>query len=456
MTSQAQALYLPRPIEDFGVAPSWVRVLGFALILGAPFWFQYMFIADPEDLAPGTAYTLVPLLICLQMLLIFAASSGKGQLRQVMLVSALAKLFCVAAYMFMAIKLYSFIADTLNYFNGGMGYAHDVLWNQHWELMHPFWSNNAIYMLAGAVQVFAGNSFQTVAVLFAFISFWGEYFLYRGFETAFPRHDLKLAGLLIFFLPSILFWSAAVGKEAIITFFLGIAVYGAALLMRAITPWRPLALCAGVAGVGVIRPHLGFITALAFLFAWVMGKDVKGTWGLVTKTLTVPLLLAGTWYVASSATAFLAVENIKSGMQEIRQVGAENSYGGSKFGVDASPIERALAAPVLFFRPFPYEIRNPQAAIASGEGLLLLILSWKRRRDLMWVLKHALESQPALFVLAFLVIFSAVFSAAITNFGLLARERSVAVPMLAMLLCLRRPQRPAARPPAAPGPEYAR
>ena len=84
-----------------------------------------------------------------------------------------------------------------------------------------------------------------------------------------------------------------------------------------------------------------------------------------------------------------------------------------------------------------WEARNPQSAMASLEGLFLVGLGWRRRKQLLSVVKNWRENPFVFFLLLFVAEFSIIFSAAITNFGLLARQRVMATPFLIMLLCLK-------------------
>ena len=51
-------------------------------------------------------------------------------------------------------------------------------------------------------------------VLFAVISFWGQFFFYRAFVLAFPKANRRIAALLLFLFPSIVYWTSAFGKDA--------------------------------------------------------------------------------------------------------------------------------------------------------------------------------------------------------------------------------------------------
>jgi hypothetical protein len=129
------------------------------------------------------------------------------------------------------------------------------------------------------------------------------------------------------------------------------------------------------------------------------------------------------------------MENFSQAGRVMLRVGVDNNLGGSAFQGKASLVSRALAAPVLFFRPFPWEAQSATSIIAAGEGLLLLWLV-VRRRQLMRTLRRWRSNPFAAFMILFVIEFCLIYSAAVTNFGLLARQRVMALPMVLMLLCM--------------------
>ena len=78
-----------------------------------------------------------------------------------------------------------------------------------------------VYTIIGPTQL--GGFF-----VFSWLGFLGLYFFYRAFALAVPHGDHRRYALVLFFVPSLLFWSSSIGKEAWMTLTLGMVAYGAA------------------------------------------------------------------------------------------------------------------------------------------------------------------------------------------------------------------------------------
>ena len=74
------------------------------------------------------------------------------------------------------------------------------------------------------------------------------------------------------------------------------------------------------------------------------------------------------------------------------------------------------------------------ALAASVESAGWLLLFWTRRRQIWSTLRHWRDPYVG-FILMYLVIFSVTFSGAISNFGILMRQRIMMVPLAFMLIC---------------------
>ena len=121
-------------------------------------------------------------------------------------------------------------------------------------------------------------------------------------------------------------------------------------------------------------------------------------------------------------------------MTAVDNVNRSNHYGNAAIGQNESAFARALSAPVLLFRPFIWEVHNLPSTLASIEGLLLLLFTWRRRRELFQVLRRSRIDSFAAFLLIYTVQFSVIFAGAMSNFGLLARQRVMLLPFTLMLL----------------------
>ena len=247
MERRWQRLTWPAPLPVTQQVPLPLRAMGLMLAASSPVWLWALFHAS--TMYTTSAGPFVVLLIGLANVpLLLQVTRRDPYLRVVMAVGMLAKLAAASLYLYMAFRVYDTASDALNYFYEGSVYAYDVNSVAGWQLLHPFWSNNFIYMLAGAAQVFLGSSLQAVTILFAVASFWGEYLFYRAFCEAAPNGDHRLAAACFFLLPSIVFWPACIGKDAVILLFLGGATRAFAIVSHRLAPLSVAALfLAGVA-----------------------------------------------------------------------------------------------------------------------------------------------------------------------------------------------------------------
>jgi hypothetical protein len=298
---------------------------------------------------------------------------------------------------------------------------------------HPLLGIAFPSFLAQCIFVVTGISLPVAMVIFASMSFWGAYFAYRAFCLGFPdatRFDLMAT--LIFLLPSAVFWTASISKDAVVMLGSGIAAYGFAWLHhRAGLPGYAM-LAAGLGVIMTVRPHMAGIMAVAFIFPYLFGANRTGLRGLALKAVGIPALVALTWVFVSRAATYVDMQDFSQGQSAVIKIAKENSsMGGSSFGNSLS--SRMAMAPFLLIRPFPFEVHNSQAALASAEGLFLLFLFVRRRKVLYQTLRHIRSNPFAMFLALYAVEFTIIYAAATTNFGLLNRQRVMLLPFAIML-----------------------
>jgi hypothetical protein len=84
-----------------------------------------------------------------------------------------------------------------------------------------FSNNRLLIKLLSIVDVLFFGSYWAIVVFFSFISFIGLWWIFSFFSRQIST-DPKLIFGIVFFIPSIAFWSAGVLKESMIIFFLGL------------------------------------------------------------------------------------------------------------------------------------------------------------------------------------------------------------------------------------------
>jgi hypothetical protein len=281
-----------------------------------------------------------------------------------------------------------------------------------------------------------GDALPTLFVAFALVSLWGGYFFYRAFTTAFPDGDRWLCGLLVVLSPSLLFWSSFAGKDSLIQLFIGLTCFGFAKLVRRPSPGAVFLCGVGLAGVLLVRAHVAAILGIGMTFSYIVGKP-RGIGGdRVVKIVLILVLLGGTYFLISQAGSFLQLkgENLGSTFAEADTVTKNSQIGGSAFNAGTSLPVRIAESPFLMFRPFPWELRNAMALAASVESLGWLLLCWTRRQEIWSALRHWRDPYVG-FLLMYSAVFSVIFAGAVSNFGILLRQRIMMMPIALMLIC---------------------
>ena len=276
----------------------------------------------------------------------------------------------------------------------------------------------------------------TAYVAWAFLGFLGLLLIFRAASAAVPQLDRRRYALLLFFLPSLLFWPASLGKDAWMLCALGFATTGVA----AVTSHRyslvgMTSLAFGLLMAGWIRPHVAALATVALLSALIwpgrVGKNVlQQVIGLI---IAVAILLVAIDQVAE----FFGSERfeVTAVLDKAESVSAE---GGSEF--DPTPITSpANFAPGLFtviFRPFPFEASSIVQLMTGFESLAILGLALIGLGRLRTVPRAFTNNGMIRFAVIYLLGFVVAFSV-ISNFGILARQRAQMWPYLLMLISLK-------------------
>ena len=297
-----------------------------------------------------------------------------------------------------------------------------------------------VEIITGIVYTLIGPTFIGGFLFFSWLSFWGLFFFYRAFRVAIPDGDTTRYALLLFFLPSMLFWPSSIGKEAWMTLVLGLTAYGCALLLSR-RRGAFICLTLGLAGILSVRPHMALPViaglGLAYLFR---GRSAQRVVALGrTRTLVgLAVISVGTLFVIRRVAEFFGIDefNLDTATETLEEVERRSGQGGSEF-VGTGPSLRNLPLNVVtvLFRPFPFEVNNVQALLAAFEGLVLIVLfvlAWPRLRTI----PRRLFKQPYVtFCVTYAILYCFMFSA-VQNFGILARQRVLVFPFVLVLLAL--------------------
>lgn len=280
-------------------------------------------------------------------------------------------------------------------------------------------------------------SFLVAFMIFAALAFIGTVFFYLAFRRW--AHDPKVLlvyAAFLFFLPSLLFWPSAIGKDAIMIFALGIAAYGGSRLLAGQYVRGALIMAPGLLLAAGVRAHVAALVAASAVLAVGLARPVGRRTNWFARLLILGVSVVALVLLASTAARNLKLDPGSEGLDQFLQE-AERRTGQGGSAVVGTPVQSPVDFPEatlrVLFRPLPGEASSPAALIGAFEGLLLLGVLVVRLPSILRNL-HRIRGQPYLlfslvYTLGFVVAFSAIF-----NLGILARQRTQVLPLFVVVV----------------------
>ena len=243
--------------------------------------------------------------------------------------------------------------------------------------------------------------------------------------TYYKSKFLKRLATTIIFLPSVSFWSSAIGKDAISFLSAGLTLWAALQLNKRI--WL---MVLAVALMMIVRPHMAGIMVIALAMSVMFDKKAStlkrislGTISIIGVAVMVPFALdyAGVSDASSSEGLIDYVEQRQS----------YNMEGGG--GVDIANMSLPMQLFTYMFRPLIFEARSITALAAAIDNLILLYLfvlgcyalikkkrqKFTENRNFMWV---------------YVILSWIVLAMTTANLGIAVRQKWMFTPILIYLL----------------------
>ncbi len=304
----------------------------------------------------------------------------------------------------------------------------------------------------GATSIITGIIYTPIAsntlggfFIFAFLAFVSLALFYRAFRVALPDGDNRRYAKLVFFFPSLIFWTSAIGKDALISLGLGLGALGAARIL-ARTRGGFLLLGLGLALTALIRPHVALMLFIALAVAYLVSKSTKPSpLNPLAKVLGAAVLVVGGVVLAKVTAHFLGIQSLDAtSIEHVLNQNALNTGAAAQgqigqFGsstaasVSLSPASIPKDFYYVVIRPLPFQAHGVTQLASSLENVFLvalLITSWRRLVSaFMSMRRRPYLLLAALYSLVWIVLF-----ASIGNLGILARERTSLLPFLLVLL----------------------
>ncbi|MFJ4291638.1 hypothetical protein ACIP1U_17900 [Cupriavidus sp. NPDC089707] len=260
--------------------------------------------------------------------------------------------------------------------------------------------------------------------------------------TAGRSRFLQGLAMVIVLLPSVSFWSAAIGKDSVAFMATSLALW-ASLSM----PRRNWLMIIAIACMFLVRPHIAAVMILSLAAAMVISAKMAWKWRLalvsvamVATAAVVPFTMqyAGLGEAKDAATIEAYIET--------RQ--GYNQQGGG--GIDIAGMSLPMQLFTYVFRPLPYEANGIFGLAASLDNVVLLLLAVLG----IWGMIHRRGSRVILKNQAFLWIYCLgawlILAPMTANLGISVRQKWMFVPMLVcLLICSIRERQVRRRAPAA-------
>ena len=421
-----------------------LAVTGTVVVVGYVMLFVWAMGALSYDV--WGALLLAPVLVLITVPLLLRAGRRERDpwVTKVVILALLTKLASTLVRYAIAFEVYQGSADASGYHGAGRRLA-EAFWAGNYaevyaQEAHELVGTEFIRVLTGWLYIGTGPTKLGGFLVFSWLGFWGLYFSFKAFRLAFPEGDHRRYALLVFFLPSLLFWPSSLGKEAWMMFTIGMALYGAARILTR-TSYGYLLFALGLTGTALVRPHITLLLFVSLLGAFLLRRNTgpRSAFGGLGKLAGLVVLLVGGTVVLGQVSDFFNLEDVDSESVELvlDRTEGQSATGDSEFTATRpdSLVGVPGAAVGVLFRPFPWEAGNAQAFVASLEGAVLVVVALLSIRRLAalprWLVRRPYVAMALIYTFAFAFAF-----AAVGNFGILARQRVQVLPLALVLLAL--------------------
>ncbi|MFL5799994.1 MAG: glycosyltransferase family 39 protein [Actinomycetota bacterium] len=440
----ASQLVLPRSGPAPRIVALWLAVL--AATTGAV-------VAVSRSGFEGQMYIVTVALVAITAAFVLPRAVARdGSLGVGFVATALAAHLIGSLFRFFIIQaVYHGVADANGYYGAGKIFAPAFRSLQFPELPSPYFGTPFVNWTTGILFAIIGSTLLGGFVVHSALAFVGGWFFYKAFRLAFPEGDHRLFAVLIFFLPSMWYWPSSLGKDSLVVMFLGLAVYGFARWFHGELLRGSVPAVVGLAGAFMVRPPIATALVVAATAAYLLRPTRRHSphVTLLSWLVIVPLLSGIAFFTITHTATYLGNSNAIEAFQANRSTEFNTGESGSNFTPPNALSPTGLPAAVVTanFRPFAWEAGGLFPKLTSLEGVFLALLILARWRQIWRGIRRWRDNAMVLFAGAAFLAFSVILSS-LSNFGLLARQRTQVLPFMFMLICM--VAKPRRAPPARP------
>jgi len=297
---------------------------------------------------------------------------------------------------------------------------------------------------AAVFDLITFSSYSGTAVLFAGVSFFGAWLLFRTFYEIYPDFHRWLA-VSCLFIPTVFFWGSGIFKDTLTLASLGVATF---CIFRIAAQGRfSVRYLLGILLSFWVIYSIKIYILLCFVpavFLWITAKYVMQVRQMVARILLLPVALAVVLVLGFFTIEQVAEDDPRYNLDKLAETAQVTAYdigfwtgkdAGSRYSLgelDGSYGGMLRLAPqavnVSLFRPYLWEVNNPLMLLAALESLALLLFT-------IYVVVYARTNlltrvtQPeVLFCMTFALIFAFAVGVSTYNFGTLSRYKIPLMP----------------------------
>jgi len=370
-----------------------------------------------------------------------AIAEGKPWLIRIMMVSLVLHLLAAPAQVYVVDHFYNGVADFIRYDTKGAilapGFRHldFSIASAH---VGGIVNNGSVSIAAGVVFALVGANKIAGFLVFSWLAFLGTILFFRAFSLTFAGANLKRYAYLLFFFPSLIFWTADISKEAIMMLSLGVTSYGAAKVLAGKRGGFLLVLLGVALGI-LIRPNELLVAMGGFTAAMLVGQSgvqrtAGGSGRRVLRIAFFGSLLGLSVYLT------LHYLHGSTGSFSLQQTAHDNNGPGAGFGSSGVPYSTSLVTYprdvyYVLFDPLPITAHSTSQLIAALENSIIVGVILLSFRQIKMVPRAALARGYVMMCVVYSLGFMYAI-AALGNLGLIERERTMVFPFLLVPLCI--------------------
>jgi len=271
-------------------------------------------------------------------------------------------------------------------------------------------------------------------LFFTFFSFIGAYYLFKFFERYTGVHEYLIV-VLLFAVPSVLFWTSGMHKEALVMFLMGTILHNLGKLIDHKEPVALLVLLLCLAYLGLLRFYmLGIVFPAIVAYYWSEKTRIKAI---------IPFVIC---YLCVILFTILFDSYVPNDFRIANEISMHQEYFMRSDGNTSFEIPVVKNSWTLLLQSLPHALINPfihplynscisnWCRLASLESIIICILIGLLLFRVKW--RNLLNNSPALLCLSIGFSLMLIIGIVVNNAGAIVRYRSIAVFFILMGLVI--------------------